>query len=220
MNRRLLRSLIVCAAMIGMGHAVARADTPVVEDGFVSVFDGDSLTGWSGDKTIFRVQDGAIVAGTLDAKVARNEFLTLAKDYADFELRLSARIIGNDGNAGVQIRSRRIPDHHEMIGYQVDMGKSWGKMWWGKLYDESRRRKVLAAPDDEAALATLAKVDDWNDLRVRCEGKRIRIWLNGTLTVDYTEPQDDIELNGLIGVQIHGGPPSEAWYKNIRIQEL
>ena len=39
-------------------------------------------------------------------------------------------------------------------------------------------------------------------------------------TVDYTEPEENIEATGHIAVQIHGGPPSEAWYKDIRIKEL
>ena len=39
-------------------------------------------------------------------------------------------------------------------------------------------------------------------------------------TVDYTEPDEAIEQRGLIGLQIHAGPPSEAWYKDVTIQEL
>ena len=38
--------------------------------------------------------------------------------------------------------------------------------------------------------------------------------------VDYTELDDTLEQRGLIGLQIHGGPPSEAWYKDITIKEL
>ena len=48
----------------------------------------------------------------------------------------------------------------------------------------------------------------------------MQLWINGTQTVDYTEPDDKIEQKGHIAVQIHGGPASEAWYKDIRIKEL
>jgi hypothetical protein len=38
--------------------------------------------------------------------------------------------------------------------------------------------------------------------------------------VDYTETDDKIDRGGIIGLQIHGGRPSEAWYKDITITEL
>lgn len=61
--------------------------------------------------------------------------------------------------------------------------------------------------------------DGW-EYKIRCQGQRIQLWINGRQTVDYREPDDSIERRGLIGPQIHGGPPSEAWYKDIVIQEL
>jgi hypothetical protein len=179
------------------------------------LFDGKTLSGWEGAEKMFRVEEGAIVAGTLKAKIPRNEFLATKKDYGDFELRLKFKLGGSGANAGVQIRSERIPNHHEMIGYQADMGDGW----WGALYDESRRNKVLAAPKKEV-IAKVLKRDDWNDYRIRCEGKRIQLWINGQQTVDYTEPDEKIPQHGKIALQIHGGPPSEAWYKDIVITEL
>ena len=68
--------------------------------------------------------------------------------------------------------------------------------------------------------AELVRSGDWNDYVIRCEGPRIQLWLNGVKTVDYTEPDDKIERDGVIAVQIHSGPPSEAWYKDIRIKTL
>ena len=141
--------------------------------------------------------------------------MSTKKEYGDFELRLKFKILGQGANAGVQIRSRRIPDHHEMIGYQADLGDGW----WGCLYDESRRRKILAGPETEKRGAII-KQGEWNDYRICCTGPRVQLWINGTQTVDYSEQDASIEQNGLIAVQIHGGPPSEAWYKDIRIKKL
>jgi hypothetical protein len=185
------------------------------EKGFQPIFDGKSFEGWEGNLDHFRIEDGAIVAGTLKEKIPRNEFLCAEKKYGDFELRLKFKLLGKGANSGVQIRSRRVPDHHEMIGYQADLGDGW----WGALYDESRRRKVLAGPP-KAERNKPVKADDWNDYVVRCEGPRIQLWINGQQTVDYTEPDEEIWRSGLIAVQIHQGPPSEAWFKNIRIKEL
>ncbi len=64
------------------------------------------------------------------------------------------------------------------------------------------------------------KPNEWNDYRIRCQGKRIRIWVNDYQTVDYEESEDGIEATGLIGLQVHSGPPTEVWYRNLRIKEL
>src|SRR5947207_12464615 len=88
------------------------------EPGFTPLFDGETLAGWEGNEGVFRVQDGAIVAGSTTDKVAHNEFLASKEDFGDFELRLKARLAGKGQNAGVQFRSQRIPNHFEMIGYQ------------------------------------------------------------------------------------------------------
>jgi hypothetical protein len=102
-----------------------------------------------------------------------------------------------------------------MIGYQADLGDGW----WGSLYDESRRKKMLASADEQAVAKVLVR-DDWNSYKIRCRGKRVELWINELKTVDYTESDDSLEQRGLIGLQIHGGPPSEAWYKDIVIEEL
>ena len=183
----------------------------------VSLFDGKTFAGWEGNLDWFRIEDEAIVAGSLSKAAPRNEFLCAKGEYKDFELRLKVKLLGDPAraNAGIQIRSRRIPNHHEMIGYQADMGQQY----WGCLYDESRRRKVLAQPEPDVLRKAL-KAGEWNDYVIRCVGPRIQLWLNGVQTVDYTEPDQAIEQTGLIAVQIHAGPPAEAWYKDITIQPI
>lgn len=182
----------------------------------ISLFNGKTFKGWQGDtQKTFRIDEGAIVGGSLTQRVPRNEFLTTEREYGDFELTLKFKVLGEGANAGVQIRSRRIPNHHEMIGYQADLGDGW----WGSLYDESRRNKMLATADKKL-IEQVLKRDDWNDYKIRCQGRRIQLYINGRETIDYTEPDETIEQRGLIGLQIHGGPPSEAWYKDIRIREL
>src|SRR6185295_9303361 len=109
------------------------------------LFDGKTLDGWEGDKATWRVEDGSIVGGSLDKTVPRNEFLCTTKTFGDFELKLKFKLVGDksSANAGVQFRTKRIPKHHEVSGYQADIGQGY----WGALYDESRRNKVLAQPE-------------------------------------------------------------------------
>ncbi len=207
-----MRRWLLACCLLAVPLAAARAAD---EAGFAPLFDGASLDGWEGDQDVFRIEDGAIVGGSLDERVRRNEFLCTREDFGDFELRLKFKVVGRGANAGVQFRSRRIPNHHEVRGYQADLGDGW----WGSLYDESRRNRVLLAAD-KSVIAEVLQRDDWNDYTIRCEGPHIQLWINGHQTVDYTEPDDKIERNGLIGLQIHGGPPSQAHYKDIRIKKL
>jgi hypothetical protein len=200
---------------------VLSADTACAADevGFTPLFDGQTLTGWEGSQQVFRVEDGAIVAGSRAEKIAHNEFLASLEEFGNFELRLKARLVGKGQNAGMQFRSQRIDNHFEMIGYQCDMGTMQGRPIWGALYDESRRRKFLAEPDAEK-LKIVFKPEEFNDVVIRCEGPRIQIWINGLQTVDYTEAENDILRRGRLGLQIHGGEPAEAAYKDIRIKRL
>ena len=182
---------------------------------WVSLFDGKSFYGWEGNYRYFRIEENAIVGGMTYARIPRNQFLSTQETYQNFELRLQFKLVGENTNAGVQIRTRRIPNHHEVIGYQADLGQHYT----GCLYDESRRRKILAEPNREE-LAKVLKPEGWNDYVIKCEGKRIQLWINGFQTVDYTEPDNSIEQDGIIAVQIHSGPAGEAWYRNIEIKIL
>ncbi len=207
--------LLIFALLLtaGAGQTPGGNRTPA---GRVAIFDGKTFAGWEGDLAIFRIRDGAIVGGWLDRKIARNEFLCTTKTYGDFDLRLKVKLLGGEGaNAGIQFRTRRIPNHHEVSGYQADMGVGW----WGALYDESRRNKVLKGPDQQK-MKSVIRLDDWNDYAIRAEGKRIQIRVNGVTTVDYVEEDPNIDTTGLICLQIHGGPPSEAWYRDITLGGL
>ncbi len=184
----------------------------------VALFDGKTFDGWEGDtQKTWRVDNGEIVAGALDKKQENNDFLATTKQFANFELRLKIKLTGTEGfvNSGVQFRSQRVPNHFEMSGYQADFGEGY----FGALYDETRRNKILAAPSKETAEKAV-KRNEWNDYRIRAEGNRIQLWLNGVPTVDYTEPDNDIALKGFIALQIHGGAKAEVRFKDIVVEEL
>lgn len=222
-----MKSLCLCLPLLLLN--LLRADdtlqTPKkvnvekTEEGFVSIFDGKTFDGWQGNKDHFRIENGAIVGGTMKKRIPHNEFLCTEQIYGDFELRLEAKLRGDGANAGVQFRSKRIPNHHEVIGYQCDMGFMQNRSIWGSLYDESRRREFLAH-GEKAAVEKVYRPGKWNQFVIRCEGRRVQIWLNDVQTVDYGEKEPGIAASGVVAVQIHGGPPSEAWYRNIRIRPL
>ncbi len=169
-----MRIACVCisTASLWLSAAPSLCDAAAADDSkFVSLFDGKTLDGWGGDLKVFRVEDGAIVGGSLKQALPHNEFLTSKKEYGDFELRLKVKLSGaSSANGGIQIRSRRVPNNYEMSGYQADMGQQY----WGSLYDESRRNKTLAGPDANE-LKKVLKQNDWNDYVIRCEGRHIQL---------------------------------------------
>ena len=183
-----------------------------------ALFDGKTLAGWDGDTTnTFRVKDGMIMGGTFARTQPRNEFLATTASYTNFVLRLKFKLTGTNGfvNSGVQFRSQRIPDDSEMSGYQADIGEGW----YGSLYDESRRNKLMAKAD-EAVVKRAVKPGDWNDYELRCVGRHIVLKLNGATTVDYTEADEKIPQFGRLGLQVHGGGVTEVFFKDIVLEEL
>ncbi|WAC13745.1 3-keto-disaccharide hydrolase [Dyadobacter pollutisoli] len=185
----------------------------------VSLFDGKTFNGWEGDTVkTWKIENGAIAGGSLDETVPHNDFLCTRKIYSNFILKVKFKLTGYEGfiNTGVQFHSVRSKNPgYEMIGYQADLGDKY----WASLYDESRRNKTLAGPDS-ATISKILRPGQWNDYEVRSERGRIRLYLNGTQTVDYTETDKSIPQKGVIGLQIHGGGKAKVYYKDLMIEEL
>jgi acetyl esterase/lipase len=183
----------------------------VETSGFVPLFNGKDLTGWEGDTSIWSAKDGVLTGTSPGLKY--NDFLATEREYGDFMLKLTFRMANGAGNSGVQFRSDRLPPH-EMIGYQADIGQNY----WGALYDESRRKRVLVQ-GSEAAVKAVNK-DGWNPYEVRAMGPKIRLTLGGKMSVDYTETDAAIKRDGKIAVQVHAGGPMAVEFKNVWIQPL
>ncbi|CAN0536723.1 unnamed protein product, partial [Laminaria digitata] len=181
----------------------------------ISLFDGTSFEGWEGANEFFRIEDEAIVAGSIHRIIPQNEFLCTMNRFSNFRLKLETRLVGEKTNAGIQFHTERIPNDNEVIGFQADIGEGY----WGGLYDESRRNKMLASADS-ALISEIIKKEEWNVYELEAIGANIRISINGRHTIAYTEQDPDIPLEGHICLQIHSGPPGEQWYKSISLEDL
>ena len=197
--------------------AAAAASLPAglrgAEDGFEPLFNGRDLAGWQGDTLLWFVDNGELVGRS--PGIGYNDFLTSVERYGDFVLRFDVRLVDDIGNSGVQFRSERVRGSMEMIGYQADIGPGW----WGNLYDESRRRTNLAEADPKLIERTLKK-NDWNAYEIYAQGPKIRLSLNGKVTAEYEEKEPGMAADGLLGLQVHSGPPLEVRFRNIRLKGL
>ena len=208
-------SLIFLVSLASCNRSGAEYAEAVIQTETIYLFDGTSFDGWNGNMDWFRIEENAIIAGSLEQPIPQNEFLCTDKEYDNFELRFQTKLIGEQTNAGVQIHTQRIPNNHEVIGYQADIGIGW----WGSLYDESRRNRLLATAD-RTLTDSLVKPEAWVHYTIRTEGPRTQLFLHGTQTVDYIEEDASVPLSGLICLQIHSGPEGEVSYRDIRIEEL
>ncbi|WP_009963474.1 PVC-type heme-binding CxxCH protein [Verrucomicrobium spinosum] len=184
----------------------------------VPIFDGKTFDGWEGETAkVWRIADGTIVGGSMEGN-PQNEFLTTKKSYKNFTLQLEYKLVGTEGfvNGGVQFRSKRIPNPpNEMSGFQADIGAGYT----GCLYDESRRKKMMATADKNLITST-EKPGEWNKYEIRAEGPRIRIFLNDKLTIDYVEREAGIDADGVIALQIHGNCKAVIAFRDIKLEVL
>ena len=211
---------------------------PGDEDGFVSIFDGQSLQGWEGDSVYWRVEDGRIIGEvTPETILKRNSFLIWRGGSAgDFELKLDYKVSA-EGNSGLNYRSFEVNNTpFALKGYQCDIdGKG---IWTGQNYEE-RGRTFLAlrgqltqisnggkpievgVVGDKDELMEFIRKEDWNQCHLIVAGNTMVHMINGhVMSVVIDNDVENRKMEGLLGVQVHVGPPMTIEYRNIRIKKF
>ena len=209
--------------------------TAVEETGFVSIFDGQSLKGWDGDLDFWRVEEGAIVGQTTkEHQPKQNTFIIWrGGSTGNFELKLDYKLTGF--NSGIQYRSSELPDiKYAMKGYQADIDGE--QRFSGQIYEE-RARGFLALRgqftyigDDKKKglvgslgdnLKDFIKGDDFNSMHIIARGNTIVQVVNGhVMSMLIDDDTGGRRMDGLLGIQVHVGPPMKIEVKNIRIKTL
>jgi 3-keto-disaccharide hydrolase len=210
------------------------------EPGFHAIFDGTSLAGWEGNPVYWRIEDGSLVGEITPATVIKSNTFIIWRGGApkDFELKLDFRI-SEAGNSGINYRSVVVPDavtpdnKFAMRGYQFDLDGR--RMYTGNNYEEKGRLFlavrgqithivggrppiVLSTFGDANELAGVA-TPGWNAVHLIVRDNTATHMLNGrvmSVTIDDDAPNRTNE--GLIGVQVHVGPPMKVEYRNIRLK--
>ena len=185
-----------------------------------SLFDGKTLAGWKTVKPAHQkswyVQDSVLMTGDRKTKIPENNYLYTEKEFGDFEFRCLFRLSGDPKtgmiNSGIQYRSQ--VKNGLMVGYQADIGNGY----WGDIYDEHRRGKLIGG--DLSTLRHLLKEDGWNSYIIRVKGKHHELYINGVKTCDYIEQDPSIPARGVIAVQIHSGGAAQVEFRDLTITEL
>jgi hypothetical protein len=238
------------SAAPGQGRGAGRgglypATTPDDAEGFVAIFDGKTLDGWDGDTTFWRVENGAIVGETTPEKVVKqNNFLIWRGGRVrDFELKVEFRLSGT--NSGIQYRSTELPAVGKWVlkGYQADLDFTQGYL--GNIHDERGRSgtgeghvvlsprgqvtRIVAGPayksigtiSDGTLLRGVMNVNGWNRYHIIARGPVIMQFINGQLmSVAIDEDTANAVPEGVLGFQMHTGPPFKIEYRNVMYRRL
>lgn len=193
-----------------------------------ALFDGETLTGWSGDSELWRVEDGTIIGeGVAGAAVEKTDYLWHDSHWTDFILEAQFRLTG--GNSGIQYRSHRRGDG-AAVGPQIDLDQQ--NSYTGMFYESEGRGIVTSRGfawylDDEVAgktgaLArtepTVAALGDgqWHTMRILARGNSVRHEIDGVALCVYRDEHPRRASSGQFGLQIHGGGPMRVEWRGIR----
>ncbi len=227
----------IAAGILMLAQFPLTAAEPADAEGFVTIFDG-TLKDWEGDPVYWKAENGSLVGEvTPDTLLKQNSFIIWrGGTTGDFELKLEYRVSAQ-GNSGINYRSIELPGTKwAMQGYQDDIdGKD---QWSGQNYEEKGRtflayrgQSVVIPPGgkpqvvrelgDRAELQKKVLKEDWNQVHIIANGNLLQHFTNGVLMSEVRD--DDPEhrrMTGLLGVQVHVGPPMKIEYRKIRIKQL
>mgnify|MGYP003794081121 CR=1 FL=1 len=185
------------------------------ETGWTPLFSSDTTNGWTprGEVLSFTAKDGVIHLET-----QKNVWVVSDLKLADFVAELEVKLPGRENfNSGLAFRC--LGEQGKPKGYQVEIdarkasqsGGVFGIGLGGWLYPKAADKQEFADKTKG-----LFKADEWNTIRVKAVGPRIRTWVNGKLVADV---QDSQSLEGYFGIQHHGGG-AVVMFRNLRVKDL
>jgi hypothetical protein len=198
----------------------ALAQDKTAADDFVSLFDGKTMTGWKNPYEWGQIE---VKDSEIHLTGEKKFFVITEKSYSDFVFEGDVFIPEGKANSGFIFRGLVQPN--KVWGYQAEVDGDANRKWSGGLYDEGRRMWFISPikgnKESEAAFRARAgeafKRNDWNTYRITCQGKKIKIQVNGVVTTDI---EDDKDASGPIAIQHHGEKGQTYKFRNLRIKEL
>lgn len=207
-------------AVLAIIGPLAVAHAAEGDDGFVPLFDGKSLAGW----TVFGGKAAAwgVENGTLVSFGEGGGWLGTTHDYGDFVLRLDFRL-SPESNSGVYLRAPADTSHISRTGMEIQLLDETHPRY--KTIQPWQRTGAIyhvAAPEP----GHLKRTGEWNTIEIRAVGTHVVVTLNGAIVVDDRidgHPELAAEHTGLkrkdgrIGLQSHNG---RVEFRNIAVKTV
>ena len=196
------------------------ATLPAADEGFTPLFDGKTMTGWKNAYDWGKIE---VVNGEIHLTGEKKFFVITEKTYSNFIFEGDIFLPEGKANSGFMFRAHVEPN--KVFGYQAEVDGDPVRKWSGGLYDEGRRMWFISPikgnKESEAAFRARAgdtfKRNDWNTYRITCQGKKLKIEVNGVVTTDV---EDEVDASGVIAIQHHGEKGATYKFRNLRIKEL
>lgn len=203
---------------------------PELKQGFVDLFNGKDLTGWTpyGGTSNFTVENGQIV-GTC-VKGSQSTYLCTTDTSFDNFIFTCDFKWDVEGNTGVMFRSRIKPNEKAKIdndqtkvvfGPQVEVEEpSKGRFWTGGIYGQSCGGYYypLWLKEHEPTRKAVKK-DDWNRVTIFAQGKVVKTWINGVPMSHWVDTDNEYP-KGYFGLQVHKGRQGKIRFRNIKVKRL
>jgi hypothetical protein len=178
------------------------------EEGFVSLFNGNDLTGWKvgdADQSQIKVENGEIVVGGPRAHIFTDE------NFKNFHFKAEVKTTPGS-NSGIYFHSKYQDKGFPDNGHESQVNVSHGDpVKTGSIYNVV---KLFETP---------AKDNEWWTQEIIVKGQNVVVKINGKVVLDYTEPPGVIRgrrvSEGCFALQAHD-PKSTTYYRNIRVKRL
>ena len=157
-------------------------------------------------KSYWSTQDKLIIGENVDKK---NSVLWTEKKFKDYELVVKFKTESKDYDSGVFLRG----NSHQV---QIGVSRSLKKDLTACIYAPSDKKGKYPAASDK--ITELHKLGQWNEMKMIVQGKNMKVYLNGTQTVDYDGVK--IKESGPIGLQLHSGVHQKMEFEIISFKEL
>lgn len=201
MKTNLIISLAsILLACLSSAHAQIQVTEAPSADGWVTLFDGHSLAGWSSPaKADWQVKDGVIFVSSGE----KGLLLTAAK-YDNYILKADFRA-AKDTNSGLFLRTAATlgMDDIKTKCYELNIAPQGNPFPTGSYV---ARQKAKAVPE---------KAGEWQSFEITLDGAKSTIKLNGETVLEYTDPMPTGP--GFIGLQLNTGAVE---FKNIKLKLL
>jgi hypothetical protein len=193
------------------------------DPGWTALFDGNSLAGWQAgeNSATFGVEDGCIVANGPRAHLFYAGPVRGA-DFKNFELQ--TEVLTHPGaNSGLYFHTAFQETGWPAQGFEVQINNT--HVGEGNYRE---RKKTGSLYGVRNVYKAFARDDEWFQLSVEVRGKNVQVRLNGTLLVDYLEPDPPFRVkpgegpaigHGTFALQGHD-PHSVVRFRNIRVKPL
>lgn len=191
------------------------------EEGFTSIFDGKTLNGWQGGKGGYEVKDGAIVC----LKDGKGGNLYTEKEYANFFLRFEFKLTPGANN-GIGIRTPKEGDP-AFVGMEIQILDDGHPSYKGLQPYQTHGSVYGVLP---AKRGFLKPTGEWNSEEITCDGKHVKVVLNGETIVDgdiekastpkTIDGRDHPGLKREKGHICFCGHGAHVEFRNLRVKEL